>query len=149
MKKRRFLALIGLVALFGLTSPAVAENSSAIPGYTVHHNAFTTDVLTPYIARRFHVQRSKNRGMLNVSVIKNENIGVGKSVEAKVTVTATNLTGQLSNISMREVREGTSVYYIGDFKVNHQETLKFDIKVQPRGESKTYDTTMTQEFYTR
>jgi len=149
MKRHISLLVLCFVATLLAPMTASAENSTAIPGYTVHHNAFTTDTLTPHIARRFHVQRSKNRGMLNVSIIKNEPVGIGKPVRAEVEVTATNLSGQLSNITIREVREGTAVYYLGDFKVNHRETLNFVIKAKPEGEDQFYTSKLTQEFYTK
>jgi len=136
-------------ALLLIPAWGAAENSTSIPGYTIHHNAFTTDILTPHIARKYHVQRSKNRGMLNVSVIQNETIGVGKSVAAQVEVTATNLTGQLRNIDMREARAGTAIYYLGDFRVNNQEVLNFTIKVRPAGSNETSTSKLSHQFYTQ
>ena len=43
----------------------VAETSTTVEGYTIHHNAPTTDMLEPQIATAYGIQRSKNRGMLN------------------------------------------------------------------------------------
>ncbi|MCU7959942.1 MAG: DUF4426 domain-containing protein [gamma proteobacterium symbiont of Bathyaustriella thionipta] len=145
---KKLLLLLSFNVLL-LPTLVMAENSTSVPGYTIHHNAFTTDILTPHIAHKYHVQRSKNRGMLNVSIIKNETIGIGKSVPAQVEVTATNLTGQLRNINMREARSGTAIYYLGDFRVNNQETLNFIIKVRPAGSSETATIKLNHQFYTQ
>ena len=131
-----------------LSTIALAENSTSVPGHTIHHNAFTTDTLTPAITKLYRIQRSKNRGMLNVSVVKDAEGTLGKSVSADVKATATNLSGQLKEIEMREIKDGNAVYYIGDFRVTDQETLIFVIEVKPQGDSETFTATLTQQFFT-
>ena len=41
--------------------PARAEQSATFGDYTVHYVAFTTDILTPEVAKSYKIQRSKNR----------------------------------------------------------------------------------------
>ena len=62
--------LIPIIASLLLAAHAQAENSTEKQGYIIHHNALTTDILTPEIARRNNVQRSRNRAMVNISVQK-------------------------------------------------------------------------------
>ena len=143
--------MIGLaaLALAALTTPAAAENSTEVDGYTIHHNAITTDMLTPEISRAYRIPRSRNRGMLNVSVIKDVGDSSGQPVAAGVTAVSINYLGQQRPIRMREIREGDAVYYIGDFLVQHGELLSFDIEVRPEGEKQVFSTRMSQEFFTR
>jgi len=131
-----------------LSLSVMAENSTRVPGYTIHHNALTTDILDPKIAASYGIKRSKSRAMINVSVIKEIPGTTGKSVPAKVQVSARNLIGQTRQIPVREVREGDAVYYIGDFPVAHRERLNFLIEVIPEGERRPYVAHMTHEFYT-
>lgn len=123
-----------------------------IGAHTVHFSAMTTDTLTPEVARTFNVVRSKNRAMLNVSVIRNED---GMPVEATVSVKTVNLTGQLKSVSLRKVSEGNpevdefvAIYYIGDTTVANRETLMFDIDVQPEGVETPSRVRFQREFYT-
>jgi hypothetical protein len=126
---------------------ATAENSTKQSGYTVHHNAFPTAILTPDIAGSYQIVRSKYRGMLNVSVIRDEAGTTGTPVSAQVDAQSTNLTGQIRKIPLREVREGTAIYYIGDFPIVDNETLSFSLDILPEGAEKHIKATLEQQFF--
>ena len=148
---RQYLMSYALVVALGLLlgSPAImAENSTKIPGYTIHHNALTTDSLPPQVANAYDIRRSKNRAMLNVSVIKDVPGTTGKPVGAAVKVVAKNLIGQGRDIPMREIREGEAVYYIGDFLVSNREQLRFEMEITPEGERRAHAASLIQEFHT-
>jgi len=146
MRNRMISLFSGLLLL--LTSPfVIAENSTKFPGYTIHHNALTTDALTPEIASAYHIRRSINRALLNVSVLKDSEDGKGTPVHAIVRATARYLTGHRRPVHMREIREGDAIYYIGDFPVAHNENLTFIIEVIPRGEHRPFVTQISQEFF--
>ena len=148
MRTRMLPALLALLAGLGLR-PALAENATKIPGYTIHHNAITTDQLAPDVARSYGIQRSRNRGLLNVSVIKDVPGTTGTAATATVKATSRNLQGLIRELPMREVRDGTAVYYLGEFPVEHQETLSFTVQVRPQGETTSYTAELSQEFFTR
>ncbi len=141
-KKIQIVLLLSLISL-----SAWAENSTAIPGYTIHHNAISSASLDPTIARQYSIQRSKYRGMLNVSVIKEKPGTTGESVRAVVLAKATNIRGQMITIPMRQVTEGDAIYYIGEFRIADQETLNFELQVQPQGTSRFYNAKLTQQFF--
>jgi hypothetical protein len=145
---KKMMGLIVGLLIAGAALVSHAENATEIPGYTIHHNALTTDSLPPQIAKSYDIQRSKSRGMLNISVIQNKAGTTGHAVKAKVKATATNLTGQSRTIELREIQEGEAIYYIGDFRVANQETLNFQIEVIPSGTNKAYTATLSQQFYT-
>ncbi|MET0063051.1 MAG: DUF4426 domain-containing protein [Candidatus Thiodiazotropha endolucinida] len=130
-----------------MTTICWAENSTAIPGFTIHHNAIPSALLEPSIARQYGIQRSKYRGMLNVSVIKSVEGTTGESSEAVVLAKANNIRGQLISIPMRKITEGDAVYYIGEFRIADQEKLNFEIQVQPKGETRYYTAKLSQEFF--
>lgn len=124
------------------------ETSADIGDYVVHFSAQTTDQLPTEIARAYNILRSKNRAMLNVSIIRKSD---GQPVEGAVTVKTVNLTGQLKNVTMRKIEEPgetIAIYYIGETPVANRETLVFDISVTPEGESSSSDVRFKREFYT-
>ena len=146
----RALAPWLLAAGLSLSLPAVAtETSTSADGYVVHHNAFSADTLSPAIAQRYGIQRSKARGVLNVSVIKEKAGTTGTPTAARVEVQATNLTGQQQRVPMREVKEQEAVYYLGEFPVKDQETLNFTIEVTPEGATKAIKAVTSQQFFTK
>jgi hypothetical protein len=127
-----------------LAEPAAAS-STDIGNHVVHFSAQLTDRLPPEIASLYNIVRSKNRAMLNVSVISDD---TGASVPATVTVKTVNLTGQLKNVSMRKIQEQDAIYYIGETPVSNRETLVFDISVLPEGDSEPSVLRFKRDFYT-
>ena len=144
---KRFLRIAAALALVGTSALAVGENATHVPGYTIHHNAFTTDTLTPQVAKAYNIQRSKSRGMVNVSVLKDVPHSPGQPVKAKIHASATNLSGQSRDIELREVVDGDAVYYIGDFRIANEETLKFQLEVTPEGGNTAFTATLSQQFF--
>ena len=124
--------------------PAGASNAD-IGDHIVHFSALSTDQLTPEVARAFNIVRSKNRAMLNISVLRKSD---QKAVTATVSVETVNLTGQLKNISMRKAEEGDAIYYIGEVAVSNRETLVFDISVTPEGADRASELRFKREFFT-
>ena len=122
--------------------------SADIGDFVVHFNAVSTDQLPPDIARAYNIVRSKNRALLNVSIIReSDNMPVGGSV----TVKTVNLTGQLKNVTMRKIEEPgdvVAIYYIGETPVANRETLIFDISVQPEGANTSSEVRFKRQFYT-
>jgi hypothetical protein len=148
MKMRTFAPWL-LAGGFVAAGPTWAENSTSADGYVIHHNAFTADTLDPAIANSYRIQRSKQRGVLNVSVIKNKPGTTGTPTAARVEVNAASQTGQKMRIPMRELREQDAIYYIGEFPVQDQQTLDFAISVTPEGTAKTIEAHTSQQFFTK
>jgi hypothetical protein len=136
-------------AILLMVSPfAGAENATRTGGYTIHHNAMTTDSLPVQVATAYGIQRSKSRALLNLSVIRDEPGTMGTAVRADIRVVARNLFGQIRPIEMREVVEDTAIYYLADFPVAHREMLVFEFEVLPEGGRYPLRATMRHEFYT-
>lgn len=131
-----------------IATPVLAQNSTRAGDFTIHHNAFTADTLNPDVARAYGVQRSKYRGLLNVSVIKEQAGTTGTSTPAAVEVDIVNITGQKSRLPMREIKDKDAVYYLGEFPVYNQQTINFEIQVKPQGQREAQSVKMSQEFYT-
>lgn len=130
------------------TAEPAEATSSDIGDHVVHFSAQSTDQLPPEIARAYNIVRSKNRAMLNVSVLEE---GTNLPVTAIVTVKTQNLTGQLKNVTMREIREPgdtEAIYYIGETPVANRETLIFDISVTPEGKTTSSNVRFKRQFYT-
>ena len=81
------LSLLGLVSACGgpTESSAVPEaqpagaTSTDIGDHVVHFSAQSTDQLPPEVARAYNIVRSKNRAMLNVSVLEEDQQPCGRS----------------------------------------------------------------------
>ena len=144
----RITALLTAVMLLSPLT-LTAENSKEFGQYVIHYNALATDVLPPEVARQYHITRSRNRGMINITVLKKILGSPGQPVHAQVTVTARNLVGQSRTINTREIRDGNAIYYIGEFGVANEETLKFDVSARPQGSQEYVEAQFSQDFYTQ
>jgi hypothetical protein len=123
-----------------------AEASSIdIGDYIVHFSAQLTDQLPPEVARAYNIVRSKNRVMLNVSVIEEAS---GDGVPADVSVSTVNLTGQLKAINMRKLEEQEAIYYVGETPIANRETLIFDITVGVEGVEEPAKMRFKRQFFT-
>jgi hypothetical protein len=149
MQSKYFLAPWFLLLTILSPLSVLAENSKDFGDYVIHYNALATDMLPPAVARDYHITRSQNRGMLNITILKKVLGSPGQPVHARVEATAKNLAGQDRNINMREIREGNAIYYIGEFGVANEETLKFSVRARPRGERDFFAVEFSQDFYTR
>ena len=159
---RTLRALLLLLASLGLSAcgggpdidtfesgpPALPLDASSkdFGDYVLHFNALTTDQLTADVAKQYGIVRSPNRAMLNVSIIRKEEGTIGQSVPGSVSASATNLTGQLKNLQVREVKEGGAVYYIGDVAIADRETLVFNIDATPMNETSRFSVRFTRNF---
>lgn len=149
MKKIYLLSLLAASAIVVVCHSAVAGEPQEFGEYTVHYNAFNTDTLQPAMAEAYNIVRSKNRGMITVSVLKNESKGVDKPVRANITASASNLTGQFRTFKVREIDEGDTIYYVSEFHVAHEEMLDFVLQVLPEGSAKPIVVEFRQKFYTQ
>ncbi len=138
--------LISCLAAFSL--PAQAEQSQRFGDYTVHYSAFTTDILTREVARSYKIPRSKNRALLNISVLKKVMETTGAPVRAEIRATATNLNAQLRELKVRELSERGAIYYIAETTIDHKETLRYELSITPEGEDKPFSLSFQQQFFT-
>jgi len=147
------LAFLGLLSACGgpgesadvpEAQPA-GSTSADIGDHVVHFSAQSTDQLPPEVARAYNIVRSKNRAMLNVSVLHASD---NAAVPADVSVKTVNLTGQLKNVTMRRVDEQDAIYYIGEVPVANRETLIFDISVTPEGVETVSEVRFKRQFFT-
>ena len=125
------------------------QNYKDFGDYVVHFNALSTEDLPSDVAKSYGITRSQNRAMLNVVILKKEEGTTGKPVTGSVAVTATNLTGQLKSVKMREIiaEGGAGIYYIGETGVANGETLIYTIDVTPINETSRFSAIYRKQFY--
>ena len=140
--------ILTLLALL-LTAPAIAlaERVQTFGDIEVHFNALSTTELSPDMAKAYKFDRSKNRGMITVAVLKKDKAGVGQPIKAAITASAVNMSAQLTEPSLREIQEGKAIYYLGDYRVSAPDTLKFNLNIKPEGMNKTLKVEFQQQFF--
>ena len=140
-------AVSALLALFMAVNSAQAENSTRAGEFTVHHNAVPASMLTPEIATQYKIVRSKYRGLLTVSVIKEIPGTTGEAVTARIEAESTSLIGRTERLELREVIEGDAVYYLATFPITDGDKLRFKLQVQPAGEARPITAEFSETFF--
>jgi predicted small lipoprotein YifL len=113
----------------------------------VHYNALRTDELPAEVARAYGIERSSNRVMLNVSLLRKAPDGRTTPVDGRVSATAYNLNGQLKDLQMRRITEGSSVYFIGEVGISGDEILVFNIEAAALDGADKYTIQFKREFF--
>lgn len=149
MKIRRAQFAVVLVCMTLVAGRAVAEQSQDFGEYVVHFNAVTTDLLSPEMASHYNIQRSSNKALLNITVLKKVLGAAASPVEAKVSASAVNLTDQYRDIDMRKLEEDGAIYYLGTMSVDNQETYDFTVNVTPEDQKQPFVVRFRQQFFTR
>ena len=123
------LALLALTACLSVSAMAAdvikGERQETFGDVTVHYNTFNSTFLQPDIAKAAELIRSKNQGVINVSVIKD-----GQPMVASVTGTVKDLTSKTVPLNFKQVTEQGAIYYLAQYPVDQQEVRTFEIKVQ-------------------
>jgi hypothetical protein len=135
--------LITLFALSVITTSS-AENMKKIDGLNVHYIALGSAFLTPEIAKAYGIERSRYKGLVNISVLDNTQAG-NPSKTVFINGKARNDVGQIKSLEFTEVKEGDAVYYLAQVSYTNKETIYFDINITDKG--KQHNLKFSQKFY--
>lgn len=126
---------------------SATETSQEFGDFVIHFNALPTTDLSADIASQYGIVRSENQALLTVSIRRKLTGQTDTGVRGDISVSATNLTGQLKKMTMREIAEEDSVYYIGQVAITNAETLIFAIEVLPEGTSDVRQIRYMKQFF--
>lgn len=107
---------------------ARSEEVVRVGDFSVRASAIQTRQLSATIAQRYGAAHDANTVLVVVSLRKGDD-ATSVSVPAKVMVTASDLLGRKQSLSVREMRDGDLLDYIGVATVSPPDTLHFDVQV--------------------
>ncbi|VVN96671.1 DUF4426 domain-containing protein [Pseudomonas fluorescens] len=138
------LAIFLLSTCLSLTAVAAdvikGERKEVFGDVTVHYNTFNSTFIQPDIAKAAELVRSKNQGVINVSVLKD-----GKPLVSEVSGTVKDLTSVSIPLKFKQVTEQGAIYYLAQFPVEQQETRTFTINVKTGGKTNSFS--FNQELF--
>ena len=131
MINSRNWTLLVLILSSLLVTPAQAEQKIVFSDYEVHYILLPTTFLKADIADKYNLRRSKDRALVNVSVLDLQ----GSPVQAEVRGSSENLLGQRQNLTFDEVIEGEAIYYLALLRYADEEFQRVTLNiVLPNGE---------------
>jgi len=150
--KHRFIALLTLLisslsfahAKEALT-PSTGGQFEQTGRYQVHYMALPSTVLEAKIARSYGIKRSSYNAFINISILDTL-IDGNPAVTGKLTGQATNLTGKISKLTFKEIKEGNAIYYIAQLPFRHKEQFTIQVRSVNRDGLNSL-LKFTQQFY--
>ncbi|OHY81452.1 hypothetical protein BCA33_11160 [Marinobacter sp. AC-23] len=125
------------VALFAtlLSLPAHA-GSESFGDYQVHWSVLPSTFLTAETAKANNLQRSRGIGIVNISIMQENESGVLKPVSGQVEGKVSNDIQQVKFLAFRRIQDGDSVYFIAQYQYSSGELLTFNVTARPTGHSR-------------
>lgn len=110
----------------------------------VHYIGIPTSFLTPEVAQNYKIERSRYRGLVNIVALDTTD-DEKKPLNVGISGTATNLVGQSFKLDFKKVSEGGAIYYLATVDYPNDETYRFDILINNKGDQQQLK--FTQQFY--
>ncbi|MDX1755139.1 MAG: DUF4426 domain-containing protein [Marinobacter sp.] len=126
---------LALVAGLALGSTAVQAESVDFGDYQVHYSVFPSTFLTPEVAAQNQLTRSRAVGILNISILRENDLGGLAPVSGQVEGRVLNDIQQPRFLAFRRIQEGEAVYFISEFQYRSGELLTFHVTARPTGVS--------------
>jgi len=101
--------------------------------YTLHWSVFPSTMLTPEVAKANNLQRSKSIGVVNISIMTDNEHGQPQPVGGQVEGQVANDIQQVKFLAFRRIQEGDAVYFIAQYQYRPAELMTFNITARPTG----------------
>lgn len=122
-----------LLVLATATSGTASAEAVIFDDYEVHYSVFASTFLSPEVARQNDLNRSRNIGIVNISIMRATGDGGLKTVPGQVEGKVLNDIQQATFLAFRRIQEGDDVYFISEFQYRPAELLTFQITARPSG----------------
>ena len=147
LHKSLFFRTLLSAALTALASISWAEQKQTFGDYEVHYSAFNSSFLQPDVAKSYEIQRSKYRGLVNITILHKQPDGSTTAVKGLVQGKTTSLIEQVNRLDFRPIVEQNAIYHIAEFKIASQDTLTFNLDIQPNPNQPAFSLTFRQAVY--
>ena len=128
-------------------SPILYSEEHTVGDYTIHYNLINSSFIEPKVATQYGLKRSKNIGLLNISVVKKSDDEKVIGVVSNILGHGVSLSGQLKPLAFKEIREDTAIYYLATIPIRNGERLSFDLQVQPEKQGKLIPIKFKEQIY--
>lgn len=146
--KKLSLKFVLVIAVFTVASSyAAMRTHKSFGDYKVIYSAFNSSFISPEIANIYSITRGKNRGLINISILKGDTVGSTGGRPAVVKGYVSNIMGQQQQLEFFEVRESSATYYLSQFRFENEDFMTFKISVQLEPGLPAEDLSFQRTFY--
>ncbi len=130
---RAFTTFLTATLLTLASLQAQAAGSQDFGDYQVHWSVLPSTFLSPEVAKANDLQRSKGIGIVNISIMQEQDNGALKPVSGQVEGKVSNDIQQINFLAFRRIEEGDAVYFIAEYQYRSGELMTFNITARPTG----------------
>ena len=138
--------LLPLALLMLFASAASAQQSEMFGPYELHYSVVNTTFLEPEVAATYGITRGKKRAILNLAVREKNEDGTDTARNMLLKGRTWDLI-QNQFLEFQEIREGSAIYYIAEFKFINEEWRFFEVDFRPEGADQTYTFKLKHQLY--
>ncbi len=121
---------LGIISVL-LAFQVQAEQKLQVGQFDIHYSTFASTFLTPEIATRYGIKRSRYNGLLNISIIDSkQSESQPHAVAAQLSGQVRALTGTIEPLTFQTIREGDAIYYLAQFEHRNQDQYHFTVEIQ-------------------
>lgn len=139
----RLLIAVLLFACVPLT--AMAESMAKVGPWDVHYMAFRSTFVKPEIARKYDLERSRYKAIVNISALASDDPQKAAQ-RVELSGYATNPIGSRQQLEFSEVIEGDAIYYLAQINYTNLEIIRFTLTIKAEGEP-ARELKFQQQFY--
>ncbi|AOY88999.1 hypothetical protein BKP64_12955 [Marinobacter salinus] len=134
-RKFQMFSHIALATLLfvAYATQAQAAGNKDFGDYQVHWSILPSTFLAPEVARENDLQRSQGIGIINISIMKENEDGSLSPVSGQVEGKVTNDIQQVRFLAFRRIQEGDAVYFIAQYQYSSGELMTFNITARAAG----------------
>ena len=137
-----FISLLSVISSFSFAEQKIVQGL-----YEVHYSVFPSTSISPEVAAAYKLNRSKYRGLVNITPqIKNSD-GITQGLKVKVSGQARNLLANQQNLEFKEIIECSVIYYLAEFSYSNEEQFNFKMEVIPDNSNETMNINFDKKFY--
>lgn len=144
-------AVLGSLVVSGLSlgaTAAFAQQYTQVGDYQIHYSAISTDFLSPEVAQTYGIQRSVGLGLVNVSVLQEQEDGSMAPVSASIEGSVGELSGSSEeSLRFKTMRENDTINQISTFTLRHDEPMRFALDVRYDRNAKPETVSFVERFY--
>lgn len=133
MITRNAKALVFTLATLLLASFQVQAGQKDFGEYKVLWSVFPSTFLAPEVAQANNLQRSNGIGVVNISIMEEDENGRYKPVNGQIEGSISNDIQQTTFLAFRRIKEGDAVYFIAQYQYQSGSLMTFNVTAQPAG----------------
>ena len=135
--KNAFLSTSLLFSLLVFQPSAYGEQKKVYQGrgdidtIEVHYMVLNSTEIPKDIAKHYDLKRSSRLAFINISVLQMRDPEFGSPIQASIEGVYRNLLDQRHELSFKEVKEQSAIYYLAQFPFDDQEMYRFNLNITP------------------